>query len=152
MRSSHRPVTALSTNDVYVLTVASRLWILRCSYCFLISGITCVLPCPLAASPWTCFLSPHVWQRISWVTSSRDHLDIFRLGAGPEITPQGRRCHRQSPGLLQTIWAHGARTALWSLCPLRHTGASHRPGARGCSPSACLHAAPAFHPMVQHEA
>lgn len=93
---------------VCVLTVASRLWILQCSRCLPVSGITCVLPCPLTASPWTCFLSPHVWQPASWVTSSRDHLDVFRLGAGPEITLQGLRCHHHLQGSCKPSGPTGA--------------------------------------------
>lgn len=77
------------------------------------------------------FLSPHVWQPASWVTSSRDHLDVFRLGAGPEITLQGLRCHHHLEGSCKSSGSTGAERHSRVCASLRHTGASHRQGAWG---------------------
>lgn len=85
--------------------------------------IRCVLLCPLVVSPWTFFQSLHVWHLASWVISSRDYLDVFRLGPGPEIAARGHHCHLPPPALLWAIWATAGQCS-W-LLPLGHTGLSH---------------------------
>lgn len=98
------------------------LWTIQHFNCFPTSMIRCVFLCPLVVTPWTFSWSPQVWQLASWVTSSRDHLDVFRLGPGLEITPRGCHCCHLPPALLWATWAT-ANQCSW-LLPPRHAGHS----------------------------
>lgn len=90
---------------VYVLAVFSWAWgDPTLQGFFRVSVIRRVLLCPLVVSLWTSFLSLRVWQLASWVTSSRGHLEVFRPGPRPEITPQGGHCRLLLPALPWAIW------------------------------------------------
>lgn len=89
---------------VYIWAVSS--WALgnpKFRLFFHVSVTRCVLSRSLVVSPWAFSPSLHVWQLTSWVTSSRDHLDIFSLGPRPETDPQGHHCCLLQPALLWAI-------------------------------------------------
>lgn len=88
--------------------------------------------CPLVSSgvsSWASSQSPHVWQPVSWVTSSSNHLDVFRWGPGQEITPQG--CHLPQPHSFGP--SESRQASVPGLPPPRHMGL-HMQGQAGPLP------------------